>query len=625
MQKKPKKTIFCYTLLFILTGLLLMLAGCSSGTSDETLASPAGTEERGELVVGLTDAEGDFTTYKVEVLSLTLTKANGDIVETLPISTEVDFAQYVEMTEFVTAATIPSGQYVRADIVLDYQNADIRVENSAGDEVQVTEIKDEDGNDMVTLTASVHLENANALFITRGIPAYLTLDFDLNASNQVVFNESGDPEVTVEPVLLAEVTPEEPKVHRLRGPLKSVDVEEDSFRVIIRPFRHLLSGNNEDFGTLNVVTNDETVFDLSGDIYTGHDGIVAMDDLTALTATVVVGEMKFRPCRFEATEVYTGSSVPGGTMDAVTGNVLSRIDNTIVVKGATLVRTDGSVIFRDEVTVSLADTTTVRRQLSDQLHEINEISVGQRITVFGTLNDSDIDSLAMDASEGYALILLTTLRGTALQVAPLDETAQLVVDLQSIDARCIDLFDFAGTGVDIENDADPDNYEIATGTLTLDAVQANLPVKVRGFVRPFGQAPADFEAQTVVNVAAKKSFMKIKWHPPAEDAFESLTDEEIVPNLESATLFHHLGRGRVVVDLNDLAGPATIKPGADGSGLFVISWRGGFQLFDTFESFVGGLTEELEDGLAVNKLYANGYFDDATATLTTQYITVQLQ
>jgi hypothetical protein len=38
----------------------------------------------------------------------------------------------VDLTEFVTAATIPSGTYVSATLNLDYTNADIQVDDGNG-------------------------------------------------------------------------------------------------------------------------------------------------------------------------------------------------------------------------------------------------------------------------------------------------------------------------------------------------------------------------------------------------------------------------------------------------------------------------------------------------------------
>ncbi|HHO59183.1 MAG TPA: hypothetical protein ENJ64_02995, partial [Thiotrichales bacterium] len=128
--------------------IVFFLAGCG-GSSDATTSS-----ENGEVIIGLTDAEGDHATYTVDVLSLTLTKSNGVEVETLPLNTRVDFAQYTELTEFLTAATIPNGIYTRASMVLDYSNADIQVEDASGNLVAITNIQDVDGNPIQTLAVS---------------------------------------------------------------------------------------------------------------------------------------------------------------------------------------------------------------------------------------------------------------------------------------------------------------------------------------------------------------------------------------------------------------------------------------------------------------------------------------
>ncbi|WP_455219564.1 DUF4382 domain-containing protein, partial [Kaarinaea lacus] len=163
---------------------LLAVAGCSSSNDP---GSDDGSS--GELLISLTDAPGGFSTYTVDVLSLTLTTASGAVVETLPINTRVDFAQYADLTEFLTAATVPSARYVKATMQLDYQNAEIWVLDSSNNEpVRVDNFSDIEGNPIDTLEVSVHLENRNSLVIVPGVPAYLTLDFNLDASNELVFN-----------------------------------------------------------------------------------------------------------------------------------------------------------------------------------------------------------------------------------------------------------------------------------------------------------------------------------------------------------------------------------------------------------------------------------------------------
>jgi hypothetical protein len=461
--------------LLTLIALVFSLGGCQLGNNESS------DEEKGEVVIGLTDAEGDFASYSVDVLSLTLTKANGAVVETVPVSTRVDFAQYTDMTEFLTVATIPSGRYVKASMVLDYSNADIWVENADGDAVQVDpgNILDSEGNPITQLEVSVRLEDRNSLLIVPGVPAHLTLDFDLQASNTVEFDGMGVPTQTVEPFLLAELDVEKFKTHRLRGPLAGVDVNEGSFEIIVRPFHYQL-GSDRPFGKMEVVTSDTTQFDIDGELYEGQAGLTALDAETTLTAVIVMGEIKRFPLRFEATEVHAGSSVPGGTQDVVTGNVIARAGDVLTIKGATLVRTDGSVVFNDEVKVSLGDMTTVRRQLSlANTYGINDISVGQRVSIFGTLTNDMANQLEMDAGllqQGYVQMRFTTLRGTVAD-------APLVLELNSIDGRRMALYDFSGTGDSPANDADPSHYVIDPQSLDVSGLGVGTPVRVRGYRR----------------------------------------------------------------------------------------------------------------------------------------------
>jgi len=158
--------------------LALGLSSCGGSSS---------VEETGAVNIGLTDAAGDFLTYAVDVTSLTLTKANGTVVQTLPQKTRIDFAQLVDLTEFVSGATIPAGNYVSATLQLDYNGADIRVDDGTGIPVPVLpgNIRDGQGVPVTTLTMTVRLDNSRPLPIAPGIPALLDLDFNLAASNSV--------------------------------------------------------------------------------------------------------------------------------------------------------------------------------------------------------------------------------------------------------------------------------------------------------------------------------------------------------------------------------------------------------------------------------------------------------
>ena len=137
----------------------VMLSACGGGagstTTEPPLASecipgnPSTADQCGTLIIGLTDGDGDFLSYTVDVLSLTLEKADGVTIEVLPNSTRIDFASYVDLTEFISVANIPPGVYVAGTIQLDYNNAEVFVE--AGDRAKETVVVDANG-DPVTRT-----------------------------------------------------------------------------------------------------------------------------------------------------------------------------------------------------------------------------------------------------------------------------------------------------------------------------------------------------------------------------------------------------------------------------------------------------------------------------------------
>ncbi len=608
-------------LLAVLTLILLMLVGCGQSTSDDDGDTTGGN---GELAVSLTDAPGDFVTYTVDVIALTLTRANGANVSALPLSTRIDFSQYTEMTELLTIGTVPSGRYESVTLTLDYRNADIQVEDENGNAVQADTIIDSENNPVTTLELSVELEDRNRLVIAPGVPAHLLLDFNLEATHQVSFDAMGSPTLMVDPFLVADIDRTENKLHRVRGLLDEVSVSDRTITVRLRPFYFALTGDHQRFGLNAIRTNARTLFDIDGVQYTGTDGLIAMEGLNPLTATVAVGELKFKPLRFEATEVYAGTSVPGGGADVIKGSVIRRTEDLLTVKGATLIRSDSSMVFNDEVTVELGENTVVTRQLSVDPVDIDDISVGQKVIVFGELTNSDPLSLTLNADPGYVRMQLTTVRGHVTARDQNDPIAQLTLDLQSINHRLPEAFDFTGTGSDAANDADPDNYQIDTGRTNLSRLETGSPVKVRGFVQPFGEAPADFNAQTLISVEDVRAYMRIHWTPPSANAFDSVSTDGLVLNLTDAGRFHHLFRSWLVTDLFTLSQPAMVVPRDDGTGLFVLRFQGVVQVFLFYDQYHAALAGYLEENAAVDKMGVVGSFDDATATLTADYINIRL-
>jgi hypothetical protein len=592
----------------------LTACGGSDGAGN-TSGSSTGTT--GVVNVGLTDAAGDFVTYSVDVTSLTLTKANGSVVQTLPQKTRVDFAQYADLTEFLTGASVPAGDYVGATLQVDYTNADIEVDNGSGTPVKVAaaNLRDGNGNPLATLSMTVKLDNARHLVIAPGIPALLDLDFNLAASNLVDMSTPTAPVVTVNPILVADVNPDLPKPHRIRGPLDSVDTAAGSFTLVLRPF-NLLQG---DHGRLTFSVDANTQYEINQASYQGSAGLSQLAQQPRFTATVSFGTL-VAGGKFLATEVYAGSSVPFGSSDVVTGNVLARNGNVLTVKGATLVRSNGNMIFRDTVNVTVASTTKVTGQaLAGTNLDIADISVGQRITVLGTLDNAGAN---LDASNGLARLLITQLNGLVSSVA----SGNIVMTLAYIDGRPISLFNFTGTG-NGGNDANPSSYQVATGALSLTGITNGTPLKVRGFVQPFGQATAsnDFNAITLIDVTHTPANLVVGW--PALEAmpFNTYSVNGMVINLTQAGTRHDVYRSGVdtVLALTDTPTVQAVDP---LHGLFAIGTNGSVQIYTQLANYQQALQAGLQAGQKARGFFAGGgNYTDATKTLTTRDMLTLLQ
>ncbi len=579
-----------------------LLSGCG-GSSDDGGASA----DSGEIVIGLTDAEGDFLNYAVDVLSIKLTRADGTEVETLPLNSRIDFAQYVDMTEFVTAATIPSGRYVRASLMLDYGDADVQVEVSGNP--TAADLVDADGNPVTTLEMAVKLEGRNALVIAPGIPAHLTLDFDLDASHRVDTTAT-PPVATVEPMLLADINLQDPKPHRLRGLLDEVDQAHNHIQLTMRPLLHRLGR----FGHLKAHVDADTMYEINGTSYQGDAGLIAMSELAQNTWTVVIGMPNRTTRDFLATEVYAGSSVPGGDQDSVIGVVTARNGDQLSVDAGAVVTAEGRLAFHQNITINLNPDTPVSRQLSQGEFGKDDISVGQRIAAIGELTQTTM------TAPRHVRMLMNDIAGDVIE----NNGAELAIDLQDMNGRRSGVFDFTGTGTDPTQDADPSNYQVAISSLSLDNIAAPDPVRVRGFVTPFGTAPADFEAQSVINLADVRAALFVSWEAPSSAPFSSQSDTALVIDLAD-TGRHHVKRRRMITDLTKFDLPPTLQPDEDGNGIFAIRQTGAIQIYRQFDDFSRALSEALDGAVGISRIHAQGHFDDSTATFTSRVIRVILE
>lgn len=579
-------------------------------------------DQCGTVLIGLTDADGDFITYTVDVVQLTLTTANGLVVETLPRSTRVDFADYVDLTELLTAATVPPATYVSGTITLDYSNAEVFVES--GSTAREAVVTDADGNALMQTELTIVLSDRDRLVVTRGRPALLQLDFDLAASH-VVDIAATPATAASEPFIVAEVTPVEEKDVRVRGPLVSVNEDESSYVVAIRPFH----GHDGDFGRVSVHTTDDTEFSVDGVPYVGSEGLRALNAAGQGTPTVAAGTLDAMNRTYTAQSVLAGSSVPGSDRDAVVGNVIARDGNFLTVRGAKVIARDRAAHFHDDVVVEVGPNTKVFRDGDPGADlDIGAISVGQRVTVRGTqggdgATDAKSPQILFDATEGAVRLHLTRVAGVVNTVID----GQLDVTLHSIDRRRVSVFDFAGTGMSPELDANPDNYEIATGSLSVDSAAAGKPVVARGFPAAFGMAPPDFHGRTIIDFTDVRSALGVGWGAGGTTAPFAMIDttglllDNRNPDID---VRRYILRGPVLIDLTTLDTNTLVEPAADGRTLFYISSGDSLRIYTDYGDFLADLVDGLDGVTAARSMHARGHYDAVENIFTANKIGIVL-
>ncbi len=637
-MKKSLSTAWKGISFILFLSLIFIIQGCGGGGGSSSSSSSGGTSSSsGQALIGLTDAPGDFVRYAVNVTAIKLYKKDGTFVDALPPTgtTMVDFAQLTNMTEFLTSGTVEVGTYNKVVMTLDYSNADIEVYDNNGSviPIPVANITDNEGN-AITSPIDLTVDLSSNLNVAVGGPVHMALDFNLGNTNVVTF--SGDvPSLEVSPVLDASLTPDTDKIQRFRGSLQSVNVSGNSFVMILRPFANALS-HDTSFGTMTVNVTSSTAFNIDGVTYTTA-GLQTLAAQPAYTAVIAHGTFD-SSLNFTASEVLAGSSVPGGTLDAAGGTVLSRTGNTLIMKGATLTRATGMVTFNPTMTVMLASTTKVSKQFSKGAFTISSISVGQHIDVIGTYNSS---TSTLDATNGFARLDITTILGELNYPASAIENTNgwLSMSLEKIDGIQIvndtTPFDFAGTGTNSSNDATILDYAInpAAGLNTSTLTTNKMPLRMKGFMAPFGSAPEDFDAQSIMNLSNTKAFLNVGWGgkgEPESDAFISISTTAGL-TLNGSTMStvgkcHRVNRENDITDfvLNYAGTNPIVQPDGASTDKFCIDQAGTLTIYDTYADFINALNTACTAGAKIQHLYGWGTFNGRSVTFSAYYLQINL-
>src|SRR5450432_1517632 len=340
--------------------------------------------------VTLSDSPGDFTSYIVNVNSVTLNGKAVGVITAVAAPETVDFTKLKNISELWDAASVPNDTFTSATIILDYTNANISV--MVGGVPTKAKVVDTKGAAVTTQTVKVTLDPEHPLVITPTFASTsaqrLALDIDLAASN-VVNMATSPPTVTIKPFMTAATSAPDTKQVRVRGPLINSSVGAGTYSVYVRPF----FDEQNSLGSLTIFNDATTVYALNGSTYVGPPGLKALSETSAgstITAAYTTYEPTATPSttagKFTATFVVAGSTLEDFYTQGLEGDVIARTGTTLTVRGSTLQfnsglsqynNTDALVVVGPGTIVTADDNTT----LSGLTY--NSISVGQHIIARG--------------------------------------------------------------------------------------------------------------------------------------------------------------------------------------------------------------------------------------------------
>ena len=659
-------------------GLSALLCACAlfaAGCHRNNLTSGYGV-----AWVTLTDGPGDFTSYIVNVNSITLTRSDGAVVTGLATVETVDFAKLSNVAELWGTATIPVGTYTSATVVLDYTNAVISTQ--VGGLPKKAKVVDSSGAAVTTQKITVIFDPANLLVIP---PTYATtaaqrLAIDVNlAASTPPFDTTTDPAtVVVKPYLTVAIAPADSKLIRVRGPLINSSVGLGTYTVYVRPFYDELNS----LGSLSLFTDASTIFNTNGVVTQGTPGITQLSQSSAGT-TVTAAYATYEPTPtpsasagiFRPKYVIAGSSLEDVYTQGLEGDVVARSGNTLTVRGSTLSLNAGTSTYNEaDATVTLGAATIVTTDDSTVTGlNYNSVAVGQHIVVRGRYSLPSSGVVTIDATgasstnTGSVRLISTQLWGDLVS----STAGSLLLNLQTINNWPVADFTFAGNGTAAAADPIPASFAVATGALAIPDTTAGDPVWINGLVAPFGAAPPAFTASSVndelsvqtagsaagglacgnANPECVPASLRVAWSGMGTAApFSALTASGMTVDLTNAALVSAVIRiGPESIDLKaaglspqiiPTAPPAPVVATASSSGsqaitlppVFLPSYSygnplavapAGISIFSVFDTFASGLPAAIAAAPAL-QLEARGTYNRAANTFNALSVSVVL-
>lgn len=605
-------------------GLALLLAACGKSTTLHP-GYPV-------LTMTATNSGGKFASYIVAVDSITLTEQNGTVVSFAPVVQTIDLVKLADVSELVSAYSVPNGTYVSAAILLDYSAASISV--NVNGKPTAAAVAGPGNTALGQVNVIVTFDPAKPLVVALQQATPVRINLDLQAFNSIS-TAAAIPAVTAQPYATMIPAAIDATPLRARG---SYVIEQNGYFIMnLRPFYNFSAS----LGAVVVTPTPDAYYNVNGVVYTGAPGLAAIASVPQTTVIAAYGTLTgvvgpdsntaTNPT-FSAKEIYVGTSQENG-LSYVIGMVSARSGNSLTLRGVTLNYYNGASQFVAGSVVTLDPNVPVALDGTNASGlSTQSISVGQYVYISGTAPTTSTGAftydsagnLLFDATVGTVRLLHTRLWGSLLSASP----ASATFDLLSLGIYPPSAYNFAGTGA---TPADPAAYLVNTGVLDLSSIGAGTLSAIDGATTAFGAAPPDFNATAVTAASAIEQTLVVQWPSGEAAPFSSASSAGYVVDLSKTTIgsIHDIFSGPAGIDLKSLpASPLITTTGAAQTNLQLsigsTSLTPGISMFATASAYDTAVHATLNGTKKLYTLTAAGHYNSVSNTFVADRISMSL-
>jgi hypothetical protein len=592
-------------------------SGCSGGGDDNGGGGGSGSgASDGNVSFTVTDSASDqIESFVVDVTGVQLKKSDGAIVSVIGAPVTVDLATLGDTTQLLNLVSAPAGDYTSATITLDFTNAScVLVGKSAP-----ASILDDNGLP-VSGTVTFPIDFGQSTFtVLSGQQRMLEFDFALDESVDV---DSTANSVSLEPSFALHFDGTGKNLLTF-GALVSVDTSGSSFVASVKTL------HGATFGNVTFSVDSSTIFQVDGEPGQGATGLALLNGKAAGTWVQVFGSIDPSAARILAHYVEAGTGTYNGGTDIVEGHVLDRVGNPSAGSNVTLTvlgRSNNAAhdAFQFDTTFTVTTNfaaTKVVRPFSAQALDTDDLAVGQRVRIFGSLTGTTMNA-ATPTSVVREQIARTFGHATGAIAA-----STLTLDLVHVDLIPQGSFTWADSGT---TPPTPSTFTANVGTLGNGlGITNGTAVETRGFFAPITDANQDLTAVALIDLDTAPALLFVKNLPGGFTVGEIPGSSEIQLDISGTA-----GAGEKAVVDQGFAGvvslPTTPNPTihpAAAAGLYLIRDKitGNVKIFFTFAPFESVLGTALSQGATIKIFAAVGQYTLATNTLQATLVSVVLQ